>query len=71
MVENLVLLAIGIVLWWCVNLDAKSVQKRRGQKVWSLGNRTWAWIVAITFVGLVPYVIGRIITSRNATEPSA
>lgn len=68
-VENLLFVLVGVVLWFGVAHDAYAVQDRTGQRVWGLTNRTWAWIVAITFVGLVPYVVGRTITSRSATPP--
>jgi ABC-type amino acid transport system permease subunit len=70
-VANIAFLAIGVVLWIGVNRDARRVQERTGQQVWGLTNRTWAWIVAITFVGLVPYVVGRTITVRNAKRSPA
>jgi len=70
-VENLVFLAIGVVLWLAVNRDARRVEERTGQRMWGLTNRTWAWVVAITFVGLVPYVVGRTITARNAKRSTA
>lgn len=70
-VENLAFLVVGVVLWLGVNRDARRVQERTGQRVWGLTNRTWAWIVAITFVGLVPYVVGRTITARNAKRSPA
>jgi len=70
-VENLALVAIGVVLWLGVNRDARRVQETTGQRVWGLTNRTWAWTVAITFVGLIPYVVGRTITARNAKRSPA
>ncbi len=70
-IENLILLAIGIALWFAVATDAKRFQERTGQRVWGLTHRTWAWIVAITFVGLVPYLVGRVVTSRQVAQPPA
>lgn len=69
MTGNLILLAIGIALWFAVATDAKRFQERTGQRVWGLTHRTWAWIVAITFVGLLPYLVGRVITSRRVAQP--
>jgi len=71
MMANLVMVLVGAALWFAVATDAKRFQARTGERVWGLTHRTWAWIVAITFVGLVPYLIGRTVTARRASPPVA
>lgn len=71
MLENLIFLAIGIALWFAVATDAKRFSERTSQRIWGLSHRTWAWIVAITFVGLVVYAVARVLTSRSAPRAEA
>lgn len=69
MLVNALFLAVGIALWFLIARDAYAVEQRTGRRVWGLAHRTWAWIVAITFLGFVPYLVGRVQTTRTATPP--
>lgn len=50
-------LVLGVGTW----LDA-----RRGEPVWRLSALAWAALVALTWVAVVPYAIGRLLQRQAA-----
>lgn len=68
LVEWVPCIAISVALWWAVAFDARRAEVAHGARLWRLSGRTWAWVVAVTWIGLVPYGAARVLQRRAATR---